>query len=174
MPYLLLAVQFGLAGVFLVSSVAKVKALADTVRMWTDLLQAVRLPAGLAGVASWALIAGEFATGLALLVPVWLFPWGLWPATALLVGFTVLAVVSARTTMNLKCACFGRATTPLGWRHFWRNLVLLGMAVTGLVVWGGGATPATDPAGVAVAALAAALVALLAAFYDDIMDLVLE
>jgi hypothetical protein len=174
MPYLLLAVQLGLAGVFIVSSLAKARALADTEQMWLSLLRAVKLPRALARPATWALIVVEGATGVALLVPAWLTPVGLFPAALLLAGFTVLAVISARTAMDLKCACFGRATTALGWRHFWRNLVLLAMAVAGIAMWTFGPASASEPAGLAIAALAAALVTMLAAFYDDIMDLVLD
>ncbi|MFD0555547.1 methylamine utilization protein MauE [Stackebrandtia endophytica] len=174
MSYLLLTVQLGLAGVFIVSAVAKMRAMSDTVRMWTDLLTAVRLPSTLAGWGSWALIIGEALTGVALLIPAPWFPIGLWPATALLVGFTGLAVVSARTELDLRCACFGRATTRLGWRHVWRNTALLLLAITGIVAWTLGAAAPTEPAGIAVALLAAALITVLAAFYDDIVDLVVE
>ena len=174
MPYLLLAVQLGLAGVFIVSAVAKTRVMSDTVRMWTDLLTAVRLPSTWAGLGAWALIVGEALTGVALLIPASWFPVGLWPATALLIGFTGLAVVSARSTMDLRCACFGRATSRLGWRHVWRNTALLLLALTGIVVWSLGAAAPTELAGIAVALLAAALITLLAAFYDDIVDLFVE
>ena len=89
MPYLLLSIQLGLAGVFLVSSVAKLRSPADTVQMWADLLTAVRLSVAWSRWGAWALIAAEAMVGVLLLVPVWwLPPVGLWAATAMMAAFT--------------------------------------------------------------------------------------
>lgn len=174
MSYLQLSIQLGLAGVFIVSSVAKLRALSETVQMWADLLTAVKLPIGWARLGSWALIAAEATIGVLLLVPAWWLPLGLWLAAALMAGFTGLALVSARTSMDIRCACFGRSTARLGWRHVWRNLTLLLLALTGVALSVIDFTAVVEPAGVAVALLAAGLVTVLAAFYDDIMDLVVE
>lgn len=174
MSYVLLSVQLGLAGVFLVSSVAKLRALSDTVQMWADLLTAVKLPIAWARFGSWALIAAEATIGVLLLIPGWWFPWGTWLAAALMAAFTGLALISARTSLDIRCACFGRATARLGWRHVWRNLVLLLLAVVGVVLSATDVAVAVVPAGIAVAVAAAGLVTVLAAFYDDIMDLVVE
>lgn len=175
MPYLLLSIQLGLAGVFLVSSVAKLRSPADTVQMWADLLTAVRLSVAWSRWGAWALIAVEAMVSVLLLVPIWwLPPVGLWAATAMMAAFTGLAAVSARTGMDIRCACFGRATARLGWRHVWRNLALLLLALTGTVLSLWEVSPAVAPGGIAVALLASGLIAVLAAFYDDIVDLVVE
>ena len=174
MSYVALALRLALAGVFIVSGIAKLRALLDTVEMWRSLLRQARFPQPLAVPASWALIAVEALTGVALLIggPVSL------PALAvaglMLLAFTGLAVISARSDLDLRCACFGRATARLGWRHVWRNLVLLAIGVAGIVVHMEAVPIAAEIGGIVVAASVAVVVTMLAAFYDDIVDLVVD
>jgi uncharacterized membrane protein YphA (DoxX/SURF4 family) len=171
--YVTLALRLTLAGVFLVSGLMKARAIDDAAAMVTVLRKRLA-PAGrhLDRPASWLLVATEVATGAALLAGGPLRVPGLIAAAVLLAGFTALALLAARTTLNLTCACFGRPTARLGWRHVWRNLALLGIAVSALA---GTLTPAASPSdvgGFAVAVATAFVVTLLCAFYDDIVDLV--
>lgn len=172
MPYVALALRLTLAGVFLVSGLMKARSIGDTVAMWTSLLKSLRLSGrGPAKTASWMLIGVETVTGVALLAGGGLSVPALVSAVVLLSIFSAMAVFSARAKLNLACACFGRATTPLGWRHVWRNLVLLGIAAS--AVAGVAAQPdiPLEGGGIAVSAVAAVVITLLTAFYDDIVDL---
>ncbi|WP_433257224.1 MauE/DoxX family redox-associated membrane protein [Streptosporangium sp. CA-135522] len=170
MPYVALALRLTLAGVFLVSGLMKARSVGDTVAMWTSLLKSLRLSGrSLAEAASWTLIGVETVTGVALLAGGGLSVPALVSAMVLLSIFSAMAVLSARAKLNLACACFGRATTPLGWRHVWRNLVLLSIAVAGVTVQ---ADIPLEAGGIAVSVVAAVVITLLTAFYDDIVDLV--
>ncbi|MFF5205875.1 MauE/DoxX family redox-associated membrane protein [Streptosporangium sp. NPDC000396] len=170
MPYVALALRLTLAGVFLVSALMKARSIGDTVAMWTALLKSVRLTGGgLARAASWTLIGVEAVTGVALLAGGALSTPALVAAMVLLSIFSALAMVAARAKLNVACACFGRAAAPLGRRHVWRNLVLLGIAVAGVAVQ---VDVPLEAGGIAVAAGAAVVITSLTAFYDDIVDLV--
>ncbi|GLH98692.1 MauE/DoxX family redox-associated membrane protein [Phytohabitans aurantiacus] len=173
MTYVTLALRLALAGVFLVSGLAKARALDETVAM-VAVLRKRLWPAGrrLDRPASWLLVTVEAGTGAALLAGRPLAVPALLAATALLVGFAALALAAARSKLNLTCACFGRPSARLGWRHVWRNLALLGIAVSALAGALAPMAAPSDVAGYAVAASAALVVTLLCAFYDDIVDLV--
>jgi uncharacterized membrane protein YphA (DoxX/SURF4 family) len=171
--YVTFALRLTLAGVFLVSGLAKARAIGETVAM-VEVLRKRLWPAGprLDRVASWLLVAAEVGTGAALLAGGPLRVPALLAATALLAGFTALALAAARSMLNLTCACFGRPTARLGWRHVWRNLALLVIAVSALAGTLTATAAPSDVGGLAVAAAAALVVTLLCAFYDDIVDLV--
>jgi uncharacterized membrane protein YphA (DoxX/SURF4 family) len=169
MPYVALAAQLALAGVFLVSGLAKARSISDTEEMVAR-LRALVWPGGksLDRAASWVLVLTEITTGAALLFSGSLRTAATLVAVALLCAFTATALWSARARLNLACACFGRSKAVLGWRHVWRNTVLLAIALAGLA----GPGAALEVGGVAVAVAAALTVMVLTAFYDDIVDLV--
>ncbi|MFX4272672.1 MauE/DoxX family redox-associated membrane protein [Propionibacteriaceae bacterium Y1685] len=97
------------------------------------------------------LIMVEFATGLACFIP------GLRLsatvlASAMALGFTVLALGTTLGLMNVDCACFGGTRRKLDARDVARDLVLLIMAVA---VW---TTPASAAISLSGSALVIALV----------------
>ncbi|MEU4357528.1 MauE/DoxX family redox-associated membrane protein [Streptomyces virginiae] len=164
-----LALRLSLAGVFLVSGISKGRAIDDSVEMWATLRKRFRpqgriLDRGLA----WALVSIETVTGVALLVPGPVAMLGTAVAAPLMAAFTVVAIISALSLLDVKCACFGSAKAELGWRHVWRNLVLLTIAVGALVTAGADADGSLAMDGIVIAVAAALTVTALAAFFDQI------
>ncbi|MER5493405.1 MauE/DoxX family redox-associated membrane protein [Streptomyces sp. NPDC002490] len=177
MTHLVLIARLALAGVLLVSAVAKARAFEDSRTMLDGLLRRIG-PRGdrLARPATVALIAAEALTGLALLGPGTTVRVGWVAAAVLTAGFTVLAVVATVTRAEVSCACFGRPAARLGPRHVVRNAPLLGLALLGL--WGvwAGTAPSGYPEAPAVAlcAVTAAVITAVTAYFDDIADLVVN
>ncbi|QTE01320.1 MauE/DoxX family redox-associated membrane protein [Streptomyces cyanogenus] len=174
MTYLHLSLRLSLAGVFLVSGLAKARAIDGAVLMCKSLFGTF-WPArkNWAGPAARALVVTEVATGLALVVPGSdaTTALGLLAAIGLLMGFTALAVVTSRRQLALVCACFGRAGAPLGRRHVWRNLALLAIGASALFLLPEAGSGTWDTGGTGVAVTAAAVVTLLTFYYDEIADL---
>lgn len=176
---LVLFVQLAVAGVLLTSGVAKLRGDANR-NSWAALLGSAwgpfrRLPA--AAMARLH-VATEVLVGVAPLlgtvVPAVVMP-ALVAAALLFVGFTGLALHSAVTGRTITCSCFGASTTPLGWAHVARNLVLTGLAVSGATA-SGIAAGAVDgmpptPGHTAFAVLGAVAVTVLTYFFDDVVDL---
>lgn len=76
----------------------------------------------------WELLVG------ALLVTGLLSPWPSFAAALTLVAFTALLARRLSRGEHPPCACFGAwSTTPLGWHHVVRNLVLLAIAAALIV-----------------------------------------
>ncbi|MFF0445780.1 MauE/DoxX family redox-associated membrane protein [Streptomyces sp. NPDC004609] len=172
MIYAVLTARLALAGVLLVSAIAKARSFEDARAMTDGLLRRVGPGARrLARPAAAALIAAEGVTGLALLGPGETVRPGLVAAVALTAGFTAVAVVATVSRAEVSCACFGRPTARLGRRHIVRNTPLLGLAVLGLA--GAGAGPGASPAppAVVLCAVTAAVITVVTAFFDDIADL---
>lgn len=173
MLYVALALRLALAGVFVVSGLAKLRAFADTVAMWQSVLGLIRITgSALTRPAAVLLIVVELLAGVMLLLggSVTIPAFGL--AIAMLLAFTILAVVSARSAVDVRCACFGRATAKLGWRHVWRNLTLLALGGGGIAIAGYVQPGHWQLGGIAVAAATAVIVTMIAVFYDDIVDLI--
>jgi Methylamine utilisation protein MauE len=88
-------------------------------------------------------------------------------ATVLLAAFTVAVATAIRRGHRAPCRCFGPSSVPLGRRHLVRNGLLLAVAVLGALAPGG-----HPPAGgIAVAAAAGLIGAVLLVSFDDIVDL---
>lgn len=176
MTYAVLTARLALAGVLLVSAVAKVRSFQESRDMLDGLLR--RLPRSgpgarrLAKPAAYALIAAEGATGLALLGPVQTVRPGLVVAAVLTAGFTAVAAWATVSRAEVSCACFGRPTARLGRRHVVRNAPLLGLAVLGLVGVGAARDASPELPAVVLCVVAAAVITLVTAFFDDIVDLV--
>ncbi|MFD8989615.1 MauE/DoxX family redox-associated membrane protein [Streptomyces goshikiensis] len=169
MAYVELALRLSLAGVFLVSGLSKARVIEDSVEMWAALRKRFRpqgknLDRGLA----WVLVCVETVTGGVLLVPGPLATLGKVLAATLMSAFTVVAAISALSLLDVKCACFGSAKSQLGWRHVWRNLVLLAIAVGALVSEGVDTHGDLAVDGMVIAVVTAVTVTALAAFFDQI------
>ncbi|MEU5397790.1 MauE/DoxX family redox-associated membrane protein [Streptomyces sp. NPDC005963] len=172
MTYAVLMARLALAGVLLVSAIAKARSFGETRAMLDGLLRRAGPGARrLARPSAVALIAAEAVTAVALLGPAQTVRPGFMAAVVLTAGFTVVAVVVTVSRAEVSCACFGRPTARLGPRHIVRNAPLLGLAAVGLA--GAGAASWTSPAlpAVLLCATAAAVITAVAAFFDDIADL---
>ncbi|MFD7307269.1 MauE/DoxX family redox-associated membrane protein [Promicromonospora sp. NPDC059942] len=177
---LVLFVQLAVAGVLLTSGVAKLRGDANRNTWATVLGRAPKPLRHLPAAAMSRLHVGvEVLVGGALLlstvVPRLVLP-ALVVAALLLVGFTGLALYSAVTGRSVTCSCFGASTTPLGWAHVGRNLVLTGLTVSGVAA-SARTTGTVDnamlstPGHAALAVLGAVAVTALTFFFDDVIDL---
>jgi hypothetical protein len=163
--------RLSLAGVFVVSAGAKALSWRETVQVVGAIRRGVRIGFERADrLGTWILIGVELASGTALLFGGRLARPGYTAVSALLAGFTLLALWSIRHDRRLPCACFGRPRTALGWRHVGRNAVLLAMSGAGLLLTG---SPyrSLDAGGVVTCAVAALVVTVLVIHYDDIIDI---
>jgi hypothetical protein len=173
MAYVVLTVRLTLAGVFLVAGIAKARNRADTVQLCRGLLRSIGIrSAGAAERAAWALVLTELSVGGALLASSALTVPALAAACGLLLVFACLAVVSAVGVLDLRCACFGRAVSPLGWRHVGRNTVLLVMGGAGLWLGPSPETGSLHAGGVVLSVGISLVVTALVVSFDDIADLV--
>ncbi len=111
-----------------------------------------------------ALITGSAVRSWSVLFPVFT------GAAALLVVFTAAITLSLSRGERAPCHCFGRSAAPLGVPQVVRNVLLLGIALTGsvasLVEAPHGALPGT-----AVAICAGLVVGFVAVRFDDIVEL---
>ncbi|GGQ75136.1 MauE/DoxX family redox-associated membrane protein [Couchioplanes azureus] len=90
---------------------------------------------------------------------------GLVAAAALALLLAAGVAGALRTGVQAACRCFGAAAEPLRWHHVVRNLVLATLAAAAAAV---GHTTAAHPAGIALAAGVAAVLALVVIRFDDI------
>jgi hypothetical protein len=116
-----------------------------------------------------ATILVEAAAALALAVPATVAA-GYVIAGGLLAALTVAAAVALRRGRRPNCHCFGVAGTPISRRHLVRNVALALVAGLGLVGQLVGTGPG-QPAGAALAAVAAVVMAALVVRLDDLVAL---
>lgn len=114
-----------------------------------------------------AVVAAEATIPLLLIVPA-TRRIGLGMAMLCLTAFGAAVAATVRRGVQGSCRCFGRSSIPLGYRHVVRNGMLFAVAATGLGV---GPGSLADPAGLALAAGAALIVALLLMRLDDVIEL---
>ena len=82
----------------------------------------------LALVASFALITAEFLAGMLLITNV-NFKLGLWLSSLLMIAMTPLTLWIALTNPVTDCGCFGDAIVLTNWQTFWKNIVLILLAI---------------------------------------------
>lgn len=129
MPALLLICRLLLAGVFVLSGVAK---LLDRAGSRTS-LRDFGVPAAFAPAFAWLLPVAELACATMLLVPAVAW-WGAVGGGALLVVFTLGISVSLLRGRKPACHCFGQLSSePVGASTVVRNIALL--VVAALIVW---------------------------------------
>jgi hypothetical protein len=116
-----------------------------------------------------AIIGGEAAVPVLLVVP-GAAGIGLGIAIVLLAVFAVGIAAAMRRGLRTSCGCFGSSSAPLGPRHLVRNAFLVAAAAIGLALRPDGITQA-DPAGLAVAGVAALVLVALVVRLDDLIDL---
>ena len=77
---------------------------------------------------SFALSLAEFLIGIALLFNLWVSRMA-WGSLLFMFFFTPLTLVSALTNPVSDCGCFGVATLLTNWQTFWKNIILLLLAI---------------------------------------------
>jgi hypothetical protein len=172
MLYLLTTCQVLLAGVFVLALASKVRGRADF-GAFTASIRALGLLSGAgSAMAAYALVAAEAVVVLLLLFPSTVIA-GLAGAGATLTVMTAGILAALRRGRRGTCRCFGASDTPLGRVHVVRNLFLITGAATGLAA--GLATAGTEspahPAGLALAAVVAAVGILIVVRLDDLVAL---
>lgn len=179
MGYLPIGCRCLIGLVFLASAASKLRDrrsrtdfLAATTRLtpqWLLWLVAMGRDATSAGAlrVSVGVLAAEFTVPVLVAVPA-TARFGLGAATALLIAFTGALWVVAGGDEGIACACFATSSAPVGTPHIVRNLLLVIVAVTGLVL---PRTEPVHPAGVLLAVVAAAAGATLVIFTEDLVDL---
>ncbi|MEV5549868.1 MauE/DoxX family redox-associated membrane protein [Streptomyces sp. NPDC052309] len=119
-----------------------------------------------------AVVAGEGAVCLALVLPytpVTLA--GLLAATLLLAVFAVVIARSVGRGTTVHCRCFGRSAAPLGRAHVVRNGLLASVAGVGAAVVAAGPAGGSNPAMAAVAWCAGAVAGGLVTVLEDLVSL---
>jgi hypothetical protein len=180
--YLAVGCQFLIGLVFLVAAASKLHSRAALGRFAASLRQLPLVPNGLAGPAAAAVAVGEAAVPVVLATaavgavssmpaarPV--AAGGFAIALGLLAVFTAATLIALYRGARPACRCFGRSEAPLGIRHVVRNCALAAVAGAGLIAAPDRGQPALDPGGVAVAAVAGVVLAVLAVVFDDLVEL---
>ncbi|WP_342364824.1 MauE/DoxX family redox-associated membrane protein [Amycolatopsis azurea] len=111
-----------------------------------------------------ALIAGAVGRWWSVLFPAFA------GAASLLVAFTAAIVLSLSRGERAPCHCFGPSASPLGVAQVVRNILLLGIALSGSVA-SSVESPHGHLPGTAVALCAGLAVGLVAVRFDDIVEL---
>jgi hypothetical protein len=162
-----------MVGVFAVSAVAKLRARAEAEAAIALLLRLPKSKRAVVTVVTALLIAAELMIVVGMLVP-WASAAAQVAAIGLLVVLTLGVATAVKRKISVPCACFGRPTSDLGKRHIYRNLILIAIAGTGLVihvVQAGESLSNLHIGGVAMSVLGASVIALLITYYDEIVDL---
>lgn len=170
MLYLLTTCQVLLAGVFVLALASKVRGRADFAAFAAS-IRALGLFSGAgSAVAAYALVGAEAVVVLLLLLPSTVIA-GLAAAGATLAAMTAGILAALRGGKRGTCRCFGASEAPLGRVHVVRNLLLITGAATGLAAAFAGAESPAHPAGLALAAVVAAVGILIVVRLDDLVAL---
>ncbi|MBF9131290.1 methylamine utilization protein MauE [Plantactinospora sp. S1510] len=171
MDYLEMACRVLLGVVFLVSAGSKLRNRSAFDAFAVGLRDTGLVSAGNARRIGVLTVAAELGVVLLLVVPATV-PAGYLLAGALLAVFVGGIGLMMRRGVSAACPCFGVSTTRLGGRQIIRNVVLLTVAGTGLVAGlAGSGVGAGQWAGLLLAAVTGAIVALIVVRLDDIVDL---
>lgn len=164
--YLAVAAAMLVGAVFAVAVVGKVRGAAAFRSLVESLAGLAVVPRGLALPVAVLLVLAEAAVVVLLAVPA-TGRLGLLAAALLLAALTAGVALELRRGTGGSCRCFGVSTRPLARLHLLRNGGLALVAALGAA-----APPAErHPAGVALAACAGALLAVLVVRLDDLADL---
>jgi hypothetical protein len=172
LAYLVVGCQCLVGLVFLVAAASKLHSRAAFGGFGESLRQLPLVPKTLAVPAAVGVVVAEAVVPLLLVAPAAGFAAaGFAVALGLLSAFTATTVIALRRGARPPCRCFGMSEIPLGARHVVRNCALAAVAGVGLAAALQGGQRAVDPAGVAVAAVAGIVLAVLAVVFDDLVEL---
>ena len=172
MAYLVVGCQCLVGLVFLVAAASKLHSRAAFGGFGESLRQLPLVPKTLAVPAAVGVVVAEAVVPLLLVAPAAGFAAaGFAVALGLLSAFTATTVIALRRGARPPCRCFGMSEIPLGARHVVRNCALAAVAGVGLAGALQGGQRAVDPAGVAVAAVAGIVLAVLAVVFHDLVEL---
>lgn len=157
-----------LAMVFTCSAGAKLRS-GGAFRAFRDWLGDLPIPGAprQAGILAAALAGAEAAIVVLVVLP-WTVLAGFALAAAALAVFAAGTWLAIARGTNATCNCFGTQGARLGRRHVVRDVGLLVVAMTGAVASN---AHGARPAGVAVSVAAAAFLAVLIVFLDDVLSL---
>jgi Methylamine utilisation protein MauE len=172
LAYLVVGCRCLVGLVFLVAAASKLHSRAAFGGFGESLRQLPLVPKTLAVPAAVGVVVAEAVVPLLLVAPAAGFAAaGFAVALGLLSAFTATTVIALRRGARPPCRCFGMSEIPLGARHVVRNCALAAVAGVGLAAALQGGQRAVDPAGVAVAAVAGIVLAVLAVVFDDLVEL---
>jgi Methylamine utilisation protein MauE len=172
LAYLVVGCQCLVGLVFLVAAASKLHSRAAFGGFGESLRQLPLVPKTLAVPAAVGVVVAEAVVPLLLVAPAAGFAAaGFAVALGLLSAFTATTVIALRRGARPPCRCFGMSEIPIGARHVVRNCALAAVAGVGLAAALQGGQRAVDPAGVAVAAVAGIVLAVLAVVFDDLVEL---
>jgi hypothetical protein len=172
LAYLVVGCQCLVGLVFLVAAASKLHSRAAFGGFGESLRQLPLVPKALAVPAAVGVVVAEAVVPLLLVAPAAGFAAaGFAVALGLLSAFTATTVIALRRGARPPCRCFGMSEIPLGARHVVRDCALAAVAGVGLAAALQGGQRAVDPAGVAVAAVAGIVLAVLAVVFDDLVEL---
>jgi hypothetical protein len=168
LPYVLLACQLVVGGLFAMSAAAKARDAAA----FRDSLESFGVrPERRRPVAAVVVASEVVVVPLVLAPPAAIAGFAL--GGLLLAGFAVAIARVVRAGLAVRCRCFGAEGAVLRVAHVWRNAALAGVAALGAVL---AATRGdADPTGVgevAVTGLFALAVLVLVSMFDDVVELI--
>jgi hypothetical protein len=168
LPYVLLACQLVVAGLFAASAAGKAR---DAAAFRESLEPFGVRPARRRAVAA-TVIVSELVVVPLVLNPAWAVA-GFALAGFLLAAFALAIARVVRAGLAVRCRCFGAESAVLRGAHVWRNLAVTGVAALGAVLAAtrGDADP-TGAGEVAVTGLFALAVLVLLAMFDDVVELI--
>lgn len=132
MSYLLLACRVMLAAVFVVALFGKVRSRSAYADFRRSVVDWRVLPRRWSVAAAAGTVVGEAGVVLLLALP-GTAAIGFAAGALLLAAFTAGIVMALRLGRTATCRCFGASTTTLGAAHVVRNVILVGLCITGAV-----------------------------------------
>jgi hypothetical protein len=132
MSYLLLACRVMLAAVFVVALVGKIRNRAAYADFRQSIVDWRVLPRRWSVTAAAGTVAAETGVLLLLALP-GTAAIGFVAGAALLAAFTIGIALALRLGRTATCRCFGASTTTLSATHVIRNVILIGLCITGTV-----------------------------------------
>ncbi|GGK82968.1 hypothetical protein Sme01_16970 [Sphaerisporangium melleum] len=115
-------------------------------------------------------VFSEAAVVLLLIGPAETATIGFLLSSTLLLIFTGALLIVIRRGHRRSCRCFGTSATPVGPLQVARNLVLLAMSLAGLMAIASEPTPSLDSAPLTMTIAAGAILGVLIASIDEIIE----
>jgi hypothetical protein len=123
--------RVAIAGIFAISLIAKIRNSSSL----KETLQNTRLvPVKLLNIIVLSLIVGECVVVTSLLLGHSAIWYGFSLAAVLLLIFTIVLLWIMVKKIKTSCSCFGGKKRQVSWRDVYRNLMLVGMAVSGSIL----------------------------------------